>query len=232
MVDYPDNHLTTREFWTKQHGDIVLPLLIQPEKAYTYFILDSLFRRYLQKQNEKKLAFLEIGCSPGAWMVYFHRMFGYDVSGVEYTVEGYNLTKENLKKSNVSGIVLQEDIFSTTLPPESFDVVFSFGLVEHFKDQEEIIKSHYRLLKKGGVLIIGVPNVFRDAVYGFIQWCVSPREYKKLREVHVHLDAKTLKERIARCTDLEELYCGYAGVVNFGVVNVASRGYWFRLLYD
>jgi len=224
-----DNHLTTKEFWAKQHKNISLPQTIRPEERYVFFLLDELFKKHLPKND--KFTFLEIGCSPGAWMIYFHKTFGYNVTGIEYTTQGYELTKQNLKCTNTPGNVIHEDVFSTTLQPESFDVVVSFGFIEHFEDQQEIIDVHYRLLKKGGILIIGVPNIFEDAVYGVVQRCISPREYKELRAAHAHIDVETLNVQIEK-HPIKRLMCDYAGVVNFSVVNTAARGRWVQLAYS
>lgn len=40
------------------------------------------------------------------------------------------------------------------------DIVFSVGLIEHFsvKNTREAILSHFRMLKKGGILILGFPT--------------------------------------------------------------------------
>jgi SAM-dependent methyltransferase len=41
-----------------------------------------------------------------------------------------------------------------------FDVVFSQGLIEHFKNPITVIKEHMRVLKTGGYLIINVPQKY------------------------------------------------------------------------
>lgn len=43
---------------------------------------------------------------------------------------------------------------------KSFDLVFSVGVIEHFKDPIPIIKEQTRVLKKGGFLIIDVPQKY------------------------------------------------------------------------
>jgi SAM-dependent methyltransferase len=58
-----------------------------------------------------------------------------------------------------------------------FDAVFSLGLIEHFADPQPVVAAHARLLKPGGVLILGVPNfrglnwallkVFRPSVFAW-----------------------------------------------------------------
>jgi SAM-dependent methyltransferase len=43
---------------------------------------------------------------------------------------------------------------------DCFDLVFSQGLVEHFKNPEEIVKEQVRILGRGGILIINVPQTY------------------------------------------------------------------------
>lgn len=42
---------------------------------------------------------------------------------------------------------------------ESFDIVYSAGLVEHFTNPEDAIAAHLRILKPGGLLVVSVPNL-------------------------------------------------------------------------
>ncbi|UCG52509.1 MAG: class I SAM-dependent methyltransferase [Candidatus Latescibacterota bacterium] len=44
--------------------------------------------------------------------------------------------------------------------PESFDVVLHQGLLEHFKNPGELLDENVRVLKKGGVLLVDVPQKY------------------------------------------------------------------------
>ena len=58
--------------------------------------------------------------------------------------------------------LIQQDILSSVDPTlaNCFDVVMSFGLVEHFieSERELCIRRHFDLAKPGGIVIISVPN--------------------------------------------------------------------------
>ena len=56
--------------------------------------------------------------------------------------------------------VLVGDTKGLPFKSESFDIVFSQGLVEHFKNSKEIIKEQSRILKPNGILIVNVPQKF------------------------------------------------------------------------
>jgi glycosyltransferase involved in cell wall biosynthesis/SAM-dependent methyltransferase len=54
--------------------------------------------------------------------------------------------------------LLAADVFRAPFSAESFDLVFSQGLIEHFPDPRAILEAHARLVKPGGSLIINVPQ--------------------------------------------------------------------------
>lgn len=153
---------TEKDFWDKvwQEGQLGRYYGIEKYLAINRK-LDGLFKKFLDKGDKK---ILEIGCAKGKQLIYFAKEFGYEVYGVDYSLKGVELAKQNLCLAEVEGIILCEDIFRTSLKEESFDIVYSMGLIEHFEDPAEIIDIHIKLLKKGGTLIITMPN-FKDSLY-------------------------------------------------------------------
>lgn len=52
------------------------------------------------------------------------------------------------------------DVFQAPFPGNSFDLVFSQGLIEHFKDPNPIFEAHVHLVRPGGWLVIRVPQKY------------------------------------------------------------------------
>jgi SAM-dependent methyltransferase len=52
------------------------------------------------------------------------------------------------------------DAFSLPFMDETFDLVFHQGLLEHFHNPDDMIKEHKRVLKKGGYLLVDVPQKY------------------------------------------------------------------------
>jgi 2-polyprenyl-3-methyl-5-hydroxy-6-metoxy-1,4-benzoquinol methylase len=48
--------------------------------------------------------------------------------------------------------------FQTFIPIEQYDIVFSHGFIEHFKDYNHILDKHVEFLNSGGTMMITVPN--------------------------------------------------------------------------
>jgi len=66
--------LTISERWDKNWQGINLPSVIKtspkPQHPYYVDVLDEYFHRFLFKNND--FEFIELGCSPGRWLHYFH----------------------------------------------------------------------------------------------------------------------------------------------------------------
>jgi SAM-dependent methyltransferase len=110
---------------------------------------------------------LEIGCAPGKFLLWCKMVAGADVSGVEYAPESFADTVRLFEQAGQAADLRHEDIFDTTFGAE-FDVVYSFGLIEHFYgDQlERLVQKHVELLKPGGIAVISIPDYQR--IYGAV----------------------------------------------------------------
>jgi SAM-dependent methyltransferase len=52
------------------------------------------------------------------------------------------------------------DLRKLPFPDNFFDYIYSMGTAEHFANYETAFREIYRVLKRGGIAIIGVPNKF------------------------------------------------------------------------
>jgi SAM-dependent methyltransferase len=58
------------------------------------------------------------------------------------------------------GEIVQAD-FLTWKPGRQYDVVASFGFIEHFEDPADIVARHFALTKPGGYVVLEMPNFAR-----------------------------------------------------------------------
>lgn len=210
------NNLTEKEFWSDIQQNIKLPITVDLKRTPAFIKIDGILKKYLPKNSGFK--FLEIGCSPGRWLIYFNKEFSYQTTGVEYTEIGAKLSKKNLTASNIAGQILNEDIFKTSLMKENFDIVFSYGFLEHFQDSENVIKTHWNLIKKGGYMILIIPN-FKNSINYMIQRLIDKDNVKK----HKLISAKKLKEYFNNSTtDGKILFSGYVGTYYPWVINISK----------
>lgn len=153
--------------WDQAWGTRPRARLPKAALAVTKNIHDVL-RRYVRPGQ----AVIEIGCAPGKHLAWCARVLGGRVSGLDYSPVGFGTTQWLFAKLGIAADLRMEDVFKTTFPNEAFDVVYSFGVIEHFDDPTHIVRKHLELVRPGGWVVIAVPNY--GGVYGRIQRRIDP----------------------------------------------------------
>jgi len=109
-----------------------------------------------------------LGCYPGSFMAYFNKRFGYRVYGID-TIKGIDIIQKNLTAVDVPvQAIIQADIMNMPFK-RNFDIVASFGLIEHFTNPQIVINRHCEIVAPGGYLIISIPH-FRGIQYWLHRW--------------------------------------------------------------
>ena len=108
------------------------------------------FRDTFAGMDTKEKRLLEIGCAGSSWLPYFAQQFGFKVCGLDYSELGCQQAGQILSEANVEGEVICADFFA---PPSrlrnAFDVVVSFGVVEHFENTSACLQAIGEFLKPG-----------------------------------------------------------------------------------
>lgn len=115
---------------------------------------------------------LEIGCGAGAASCLFAKA-GADVTAVDLTEGAVLLTKRNATAQGLQVDVRQMDAEKLVFDDETFDHVFSWGVLHHSARTEAAYRELSRVLKPGGQALTMVYNraSFRYFVRG-MQWLV------------------------------------------------------------
>lgn len=132
--------------------------------------IHKIFDKYLPA--DPSFSILEIGGAPGEYLVYMSRKFGYSVHSMDYSEVGNEKTRETFKTSNIPVSIYERDLFSSAEDLPRFDIVYSLGFIEHFDNPVSAVAKHAELLKPGGILMIGVPNL--TGIYQFFLKHLSP----------------------------------------------------------
>ena len=167
-----EQNLTDRGFW-KSFWESRKNLIFYIKPDYVFGdILAGLI-----KQKGIKNA-IELGGFPGYYSIYLKKYQGLDTTLFDYYIhEGLIkelLAKNGLKEDDIN--IIESDLFTYT-PEEKYDLVTSFGLIEHFSDTASIIKTHLQFLKTGGTLFITLPNF--TGVNGWVQKSFDKENYDK-----------------------------------------------------
>jgi SAM-dependent methyltransferase len=104
---------------------------------------------------------LDLGCGNG-WILYQWKERGWDTYGVEPGLLG----AETGRRAGLN--IHHGDLLSAKYPDSSFDYIRSNHSFEHIYNPTEVLEEIYRVLKPGGSLFIGVPNInsFNAKIFG------------------------------------------------------------------
>ena len=112
------------------------------------------------RSRAERTRILEIGCANSLWLPYLARYGGYRVAGIDYSAVGCDHERKILTACGVNGTVVQGDALD---PPPAlqgqFDLVYSYGVVEHFENTAGVIEAFSTYLKPHGLLVTLVPNL-------------------------------------------------------------------------
>jgi 2-polyprenyl-3-methyl-5-hydroxy-6-metoxy-1,4-benzoquinol methylase len=115
---------------------------------------------------------LEIGCSHGKMLSWASAELGVKTAGLDYSENGIRTARALFDHLGLEADFRCEDVFSTTFEQGSFDLVCSFGLIEHFDDPTEVVRRHLLFAKPGGRALIAIPNY--GGIYGRLQRWFDP----------------------------------------------------------
>ncbi|MFD2874568.1 class I SAM-dependent methyltransferase [Mucilaginibacter ximonensis] len=165
-------NLTDRSFW-KAFWESRLGLIFNIKRDYVFGnILGK-----LKADNGYKTA-IELGGFPGYYAIYLKKYENMDTTLFDYFIHpgliNQLLEANGLKQGDVN--IIEADLFEYK-PTQQYDIVSSFGLIEHFKDTKAIIQTHLPFLEENGTLFITLPNF--KSINGWVQRTFDRENYDK-----------------------------------------------------
>ena len=141
----------------KNFNDSSLEVQLEDQDFY-FSRWESVAQRIEQHFGRREgLSLLDIGAGYGQALLYF-RSAGLDVAGIEPTTEGVEYARSQGLTIYHTGI---EDF--DCVSDKRFDVVTIINVLEHLRDPVRILENvREKLLKKGGLLVLDIPNDFND----------------------------------------------------------------------
>lgn len=177
------NEKTTPEHWEQVY--VRAPRLRLP---LPLVVSTTNLQRLLRLHIVPGMRVLEIGCAPGKSLAWIARRLGAHVTGLDYSARGLSFCRRLFAAVGVDGALYCEDVFTTTLPDDRFDLVYSVGVIEHFEDPRPIVAKHVALTRPGGRALMVIPNY--AGIYGRLQG---------------HFDAENLAIHNLRIMDADRL---------------------------
>ncbi|HXD32094.1 MAG TPA: class I SAM-dependent methyltransferase [Pyrinomonadaceae bacterium] len=103
--------------------------------------------------SAKGLRVLEIGCGMGTDGAEFAKA-GADYTGVDLTEAAVDLARKRFEAFNLQGTFRSADAENLDFPDESFDLVYSHGVLHHTPDTAGAVREVHRVLRKGGRAVV------------------------------------------------------------------------------
>lgn len=111
---------------------------------------------------------LEIGVGMGADHLRWARSAPARLVGVDLTRRGATLTRDRLGLEGLHATVLVADAETLPLASESFDVVYSWGVLHHSPATGRAIAEVHRVVRPGGRALVMIYH--SRSVLGFVLW--------------------------------------------------------------
>ncbi len=131
-------------------------ILNKARAIFTMGLYKKVFKFYLSKST----MLLEVGCGSSTTSLYLAQYLKGFV-GLDFSDEALKISREKAKELHIKNArLVKGNAFKMPFKNDSFDVVWSQGLLEHFDNPREILTEKIRVCKKGGIVITIVPGAW------------------------------------------------------------------------
>lgn len=140
--------LATQDYWDAVYDDMRLAIAAHNDPV----------RKWIEKYVPCGTgACLEIGAFPGRYLAVFG-MLGYELHGIDLTPRVITDLPRWLKDCGFKVGTFHRSDFNSFDSMHTYDIVSSFGFIEHFINWEHVLLRHAHMVSDGGLLIIETPN--------------------------------------------------------------------------
>ncbi|MDP8233396.1 MAG: class I SAM-dependent methyltransferase [Candidatus Saelkia tenebricola] len=137
------------------NGKRILPDKIRFESERLLYLKQVYTYNWVRKIIPLRSLCLDLGCGEG-YGTKILSSGAQEITGVDIEAEVVN--KASYKYASKNCLFKQYDGKKISFPENTFDVVVSFQVIEHVKDDFGFISEAHRVLKKGGMFILATPN--------------------------------------------------------------------------
>ena len=138
---------------------------------------------------------LEIGVGAGTDHVQWARA-GANLSGIDLTQEGVDLARERLALEGLDSNLQVANAESLPFDDDSFDIVYSYGVLHHSPNTAGCIREVHRVLRPGGTALIMVYNLYSWAALNLwaLQCAAKGKPFRSPRQaIFDHMESPGTK---------------------------------------
>ena len=181
MAQRPDElKRQVREYWSQSPNALRKGAPHRPgtieflEKVYRHrYSVEPCVEEMAQFDRWAGLRVLEVGCGIGLDALRFARA-GAEVTAVDFSLPALRVAQDNARLMSVVVRLVLADAENLPFHPETFDLVYSHGVLHHTPDTRRAVAEVYRVLKPGGTAIVMLYHRGSYFARFLIPWVVRP----------------------------------------------------------
>ena len=105
-------------------------------------------------KNKSRPVILDAGCGDGVNLILLNNFKGADVYGMDYNPLRTTRAKTQLQDLSI----FRGDLLVLPFKEQTFDVILLNQVLEHISDDGIVLQELNKVIKRDGLLIVGVPN--------------------------------------------------------------------------
>ena len=201
-----DEHAVYRQFWAETGA--VFPVLDGARSTAQYREDERwLFRQFLSPLEGKVILKTDLWDeAKNTRILAWAATNGAKAVGVDLSPPIVHLARRHFEAQGLQLSSAVSDVRALPFATGSIDAIYSMGTIEHFDDTEGAVRELFRVLKPGGIAIVGVPNrwdpflrpllvalLYRIGLYGYgFEKSYSRRRLREMLERSgFHVTAET-----------------------------------------
>ena len=207
-----------RDFWQKDpcgevyaEGNSLLERF-ESHRATRYSLVPEILRfgRFADAAGRDVL---EIGVGMGADHVEWAKAGPRSLAGIDLTPAGIEYTRQRLQVYGFSSHLQVGDAENLPFPDESFDIVYSWGVLHHSPDTARAVREVLRVLRPQGVARIMIYHKY--SIVGYMLWLryglLKGRPLRSLTSIYAeHLESPGTKAYSIK--EATQLFQGFSSV--------------------
>jgi ubiquinone/menaquinone biosynthesis C-methylase UbiE len=189
---------------SKEYFDIIL----SARKKFMYYFPSMI--SFLKKAPARK--FLEVGCGMGTDALVFAQE-GFDVTGIDLSPAHLEMAERLFNLFSEKGRFLKENAENLPFPDNSFDSVYSYGVLHHSPNTGKSIREIYRVLATEGLAVIMLYNKW--SLNNFAHW-ITQKGFESVKDAidapitqrFSKIDVQKMCSDFSVCNIKTEYLCG------------------------
>ena len=148
--------LTTKDYWE----DYYKKSITQNSQIKLIASVYDYYWELLIKNNEVNPpeTIIEIGGYPGRYLAYLADKYNLIPTSLDFNTDRIKI-EESMEAFGIKEYEIIVADFFEHEPNTKYDIVISNGFIEHFDNYHEVLNLHLKYLKKGGTLLVMIPNM-------------------------------------------------------------------------